>query len=460
VPAGWLREPGIKRILGPRHVRADLLLADLDVLQPVMERAYGGWDSAAARGWNWNQWFADWRRMLAAKGSARLAYDEAFAPVDALMKFQRDNHTQIPLDRMSTSDGSETAVLAETPHASCTEFRAGGQTYSISAKDAAQHVHRAKLWDAATDALSDGDYIAMPSSFGAPEEIHCGQSWIGLEPADAPTGGGWESALNKDWNALRPERPRIRRLGEGVVYIRLPTFDWRNYQNVSAAGWPQREAEDRVLIVDLRDNGGGNEGYGLAVLRGWIDEQKMVAFRELGTQTNSSCLYAPLKWNSEILFSPAALTEDKGYMQGLLDRMAETDPPGCPRREKTNPARWTYTERHFDPRRGQLRIVALVNSRCASDCELIAERLASLPETIVAGTNTEGVGQFIQPGYAVLPHTGLIFRIALGRSNFYGDNRSFDGYGLDVDIVLPDVDGLRSGQLLDLANAVRKLEHE
>ena len=57
-----LSEPGIKALLGPRHVRADQLLADLDALEPVMERAYGGWDSATVRGWNWSQWFAGWRR--------------------------------------------------------------------------------------------------------------------------------------------------------------------------------------------------------------------------------------------------------------------------------------------------------------------------------------------------------------------------------------------------------------
>jgi hypothetical protein len=82
--------------------------------------------------------------------------------------------------------------------------------------------------------------------------------------------------------------------------------------------------------------------------------------------------------------------------------------------------------------------------------------LASLPETIVAGTNTFGVCQLIQPGYSVLPHTGLSYRIALGRSDYYGDNRSVDGYGLDVDVVLPQVGTLKQRQLRELADAVAK----
>jgi len=54
----------------------------------------------------------------------------------------------------------------------------------------------------------------------------------------------------------------------------------------------------------------------------------------------------------------------------------------------------------------------------------------------------------------VLPHTGLPYRIALGRSDFYGDNRSVDGYGLDVDIVLPDVNSLGRESMRELAAIV------
>jgi C-terminal processing protease CtpA/Prc len=104
--------------------------------------------------------------------------------------------------------------------------------------------------------------------------------------------------------------------------------------------------------------------------------------------------------------------------------MAQPYPPDCPRTLVTKPQEWTYLQRRFNPKRGDMRIIALVNSRCGSDCELLTAMLASLPETILVASNTFGVGQFIQPGYSVLPHTGFIYRIALGRSSFYGDDRS------------------------------------
>jgi hypothetical protein len=189
--------------------------------------------------------------------------------------------------------------------------------------------------------------------------------------------------------------------------------------------------------------------YGLDVLNGWIDPSRMVPFGSIGSQINSSCLYPALKWNYP---DPGG----KAERQRLLDRMAQPFPPGCPRSVDAMSSKWTYLEHHFDPKPGDMRIIALVSSGCASDCELMTEELASLPETLVVGVNTYGVCQMIQPGYSVLPHTGLYYRIAMGRSDPYGDSRSVDGYGLDVDVVLPDIDNLGRGSMRELAVIVAR----
>jgi hypothetical protein len=180
VPSTW-KEPGIKNLLGPRKVRADLLLADLDVLQPVMARAYAGWVTAAARGWNWDRWFADWRSQLAAKGASEISLNEAFAPMDRLLAFQRDNHTQIPLNRHA-GDGSQTALLAHAPTVACTQLRAGGKVFSIDANDAGQQARAAKLWTSGADSFTDTSYIALPRSDGVPQAVRCGKDWIALQP--------------------------------------------------------------------------------------------------------------------------------------------------------------------------------------------------------------------------------------------------------------------------------------
>ena len=139
----------------------------------------------------------------------------------------------------------------------------------------------------------------------------------------------------------------------------------------------------------------------------------------MGIQLSSSCLYAPLRWNQSITSTPTILPSQKSFLQEVLDRMAQPYPDDCPRGMDIKPRKWSYLRRRFDLKAGDLRIIALVNSRCGSDCELLTEMLASLPEAIVVGANTFGVTQFIQPGYSVHPHTGLVYRIALATTNIY-----------------------------------------
>jgi hypothetical protein len=103
---------------------------------------------------------------------------------------------------------------------------------------------------------------------------------------------------------------------------------------------------------------------------------------------------------------------------------------------------------------GHLRVLALVDNGCGSDCEYMTLLLSSLPETVIVGSNTFGVAQFIQPGYSVLPHTRLPFRVALGMSDGYGDNRSFDGYGYDVDFLLTTQEDQSRQNILALARYI------
>lgn len=163
------------------------------------------------------------------------------------------------------------------------------------------------------------------------------------------------------------------------------------------------------------------------------------------------------RWNEGLVLGPGLVPGEKQPLQIALDAIALSYPEGCPRAVKAMPAQWGYMRHRFAPQPNDMRIIALVNSRCGSDCELFTAQLASLPETIVAGEDTFGVGQFIQPGYSVLPATGLKNRIALVRGDMYGDNHSCDGYGLDADILIPKVDSLNKSQLRAFAEAVANM---
>jgi C-terminal processing protease CtpA/Prc len=97
------------------------------------------------------------------------------------------------------------------------------------------------------------------------------------------------------------------------------------------------------------------------------------------------------------------------------------------------------------------RFLVLVDEACASDCEFLTYAFAATSRAVIAGVNTFGVMQFIQPGYFLLPHSDIRFRIALGRSDPYGDGRSVDGYGLDVDLLLPAAEDQSPAAILELA---------
>ena len=456
MPSQWFsRSSFVDAGFGSHRVRADLLLRDLDTLEAVMERAYGGWDSATRRGWDWERWFSDWRRQLSVKGATEMSLDEAFSPVDQLLAFQRDNHTQIPLERSAPAngDGSQTTILNDRPSAPCDQIRAGNHDLHINASDPAQGIRSVKQWTSVAASLEIAHYVTMPRSYGVPQAVRCGTAWISLQRVGNRTSG----IVRLLRRLSKEDQPRIERLGGGVIYARLPTFTSNNYEHLSKRRWADPRPEDKVLIVDLRGNGGGSHEYGIDALDHWIDRSRFVPWEALGKRITSSCLYAPLRWNEEMVLDPGFPPSQLKFLQETLNALASPYPADCPRTVNTTPATWSYSQHRFDPRPGSLRIVALVNSDCGSDCELFALELASLPETLIAGVNTFGVGQFIQPGYSVLPRTGLMYRIALGQSDFYGDNRSYDGYGLDVDILLPEIDYLRQKQLRDFGEVVARM---
>ena len=136
-----------------------------------------------------------------------------------------------------------------------------------------------------------------------------------------------------------------------------------------------------------------------------------------------------------------------------MDGLFAPSPPGCPVSVDEKPAEWDY-RRHTvtaEAPAGKPRLLVLVDNECGSDCEFLTAILAAEKGSVVAGENTFGVGQFIQPGYFILPNTRIKFRIALGMSDVYGDGRSLDGYGLDVDVVLPTEEAQGAPAILRLA---------
>jgi C-terminal processing protease CtpA/Prc len=453
VPGGWLprRTPAV--------VYAPALLADLSALEDVMRRAYGGWEHAAKRGWDWDAWFSDWRRQLGAEGARWLAVKDAFEPVRRLERFQLDNHTTIPLGLRSGS-GSRVYRLASAPGGACDAARdQGGHALALDAKDAAQQPHTTDRFDGKD--LARASWIAAPAVRGDLAAIHCGGAWIPLVAVPQP---GWSERLAQvnELAGQAEDRPALKHLDEDVAVLRLPTFSKQNGEIFLREHdrWDRPTGKEKALVVDLRGNGGGDAVFG--ALAGWVGADELGRITSFEQRTGASCLYPALRWGyanlSSFALKPPLTTEMAKRLSASVHELFEKDDPACPARFKLTRDPHPYgtkRARRPPPRRGKPRLVVLVDGGCGSDCEYMVSSLARLPEAVVVGVNTYGVAEYIQPGYSVLPNTRLPFRIALGTAPVYGDGRSVDGYGLDVDVL---VDGAGAWTKEAILKLVGRLE--
>ncbi|MFT3840742.1 MAG: S41 family peptidase [Myxococcaceae bacterium] len=434
VPLAWMGPPG-KYLIAPPHPRASEVLKDVELLEQILPRQYGGYEWIARRGFDWAQWFKDWRADLSSKGDAELSLEEAFAPMVKLSQRQLDNHTQIPLTLGGLRSPSRSWLLAHEG-ASCTKVRIrGGAERALAPGDLGEQPHRALV--PSGDALKPAWYLSLPERDGELESISCGAEWISLEPL-APHSPSDASAIIADMTA----RPEVKRLDESTVWFKIPSMNPSVYADLEQrrAGWPKPDGKERTLIVDLRGNGGGSDEYGFEVLKGFVAAPPD-GMKKFHRTLVKSCLYPALRWNFGQMFNPgvhAPLEPDElKEWQEDVDALFAESPEGCPRVNEETPGEVKLAERTPKPVKDGPLIIVWMDSGCGSDCEALATELAPLPNVWFVGTSSAGVAQFIQPGYGVLPHTGLPFRFALGMSDVYGDDRAFDGHGLNVDVVLP-----------------------
>ncbi len=436
VPTEWYRQRP------PEQVQADRLRRDLLTLRTVMEKAYGGWDTAENRGWDWNRWFSEWDASLAGRADQRLTLREAFAPLANLLEFQLDNHTGVAASAMHFGSGSRTAVLERKPTGPCTAMKTdSGRAFAIEPNDRGQQPKMALSVPTSGEMDQPVYYISYPARRGDMSFARCGDEWIRAAPVWNPMG---KDRIKMVLELAKTEEdvPSYRTLSTAGSYFRLPTVTKQNGERLRTLirALPATAGQEKVFIVDLRANEGGDAP--IEALSRWVDLADLQSAARIAQRRRLSCLYTSLRWGyTQVTMAavrPPVSEELRSNLQHALDMLFEPSPDGCPDTIDEVKSEWNYELRNFRaaPPPGQPRLLVLVDNACGSDGELMAYALAAIPGTLVAGTNTYGVAQFIQPGYFVLPHTRIPFRIALGTSDLYGDARSFDGYGLDIDILL------------------------
>ena len=439
VPVAWYRDFAKElRLHRDVPVEASALRRDLPVLRFLIEKAYAGYEPARRRGWNWNAMFRSWDAQLAREGNKRLSLTQAFAPWGKLEDVQLDNHSGVPGLRAFVS-GSSSAMLAREPHGSCSALRfPHNRVAKLDPRDAGQQPHAVQAWSGS--ALSPAWYVSYPKRLGDASAIVCGSIAIALHAipqVPAPS-----------------QKPAYTSLGDGIAYLRLPTFTDANddalrtvLSHVAGLG------KERLVIFDLRGNDGGNVPSD--VLANWFAESAIENAAATSQSGTTSCFTTALSFGLQQQLAARLKPPVSSGLQQALQQIADTlkgrSTPGCSVQPWDKRADRDLRDHRFSvqpQQTGQTRVIALVDAGCGSDCEYMTYILAGLPDTVIAGESTYGVMGFSQPGYFVLPYSRVPFRLALSRTDAYGDGRSTDGYGITADVVLPTINA-QSMQSLD-----------
>jgi hypothetical protein len=422
-------------------VSASALRQDLPVLQFLLQKAYAGYEPASARGWNWNAMFRGWKAQLAAGGDKSMPLRTAFAPWGRLQDVQLDNHSGVPGLNAFVS-GSASAVLAADPQGTCSTLRfTGGRVQRLAAHDAGQQPHAVQAWNGSQ--LSRAWYMSYPKKFGSASELVCGSRRIALTPAaQAPAPS---------------QTPVYTLLADGIAYLRLPTFtDANNEALRTVLSKASGLGKEKLVIFDLRGNDGGNAPSD--ILTNWFAESAVEIASGMTQTGTTSCFTNGLQFGLQQQLvqrlTPPVSAGLQQALQQLVDTLKGTATPDCAVQPQVKTSDRSLRDHHFTvhaQQADQTRVVALVDGGCGSDCEYMTYILAGLPDTVIAGTSTYGVMGFTQPGYFVLPHSHVPFRIALSRTDAYGDRRSVDGYGITVDVLLPTAQSQSAASLKALA---------
>lgn len=439
VPSAWYGEFYAKEKAGTLSVQPAELRADLPTLQFLMQKVYAGYNTVPARAhWNWGSWFAQWSAMLSrSRGPMTIA--AAFAPWAQLESVQIDNHSGAA-GTTEFNTGSDSAQLGGTPSGACTLLRTDRRSYPLNAADKGQQPHAVQVWNGSS--FSQGWYVGYPSRDGAPKSIFCGHD-IALHAID---------------RANAPAKAAFETLADGIGYLRMPSFSTAGVDAIRAAvAKDPNLGKERVMIFDLRGNAGG--GPAADVLSNWYAQSALDQASQISQSTTQSCfqqaLFFGLEQQVALELKPPASAGETQFLQNVVDLLAK--PVSCDVNANVTTAATTLADRKFTrafDAQGETRGIALVDGGCSSDCEYMAAVLAALPGTVVAGASTYGDMGFTEPGYFMLPHSRVAFRLALSKNDAYGDGRSVDGYGIAVDVVLPNAQSQSRESLVALARAL------
>jgi len=446
VPPTWFWDVAGRHLHNPNFtVSAANMRADLPVLRLLLQKVYIAYQSAEDRGWNWDAWFDSWDQALAGDGDAQISLHAALAPWGKLVDFQPDGHLGPFIAGFNNfaRGSSVTAELASAPAGTCTTIHfVNGGSIALLPTDTGRQPHAVHAWNGAR--LLPAWYIDYPQREGQASSIDCAGKNIALQMTAQPRRGS--------------AGPVYQPLGNGIAYLRAPfLFDYANNRALgNVLSKAHGVGKERVLLFDLRGNGGGAAPTNL--LTYWFSQSEIAAASLIGDrETTDSCFKNGLMFNMFQYFSytlrPPLSPDMKHWMQHVVDGLSgPTQANGCDVKEKVTygappPPQTPFTEQRST--HGRTRVVVLIDNGCGSDCVRMAVVLSRLPDTAIAGTSLGEASSFgtAVPALVVLPHT----RIPFIMGTEMGSERQKGIGEITVDVLLPTMHSQEMRSLIALA---------
>jgi C-terminal processing protease CtpA/Prc len=413
--------------------------ADLAIVEHVLRTGYAGYEAVAAQGHDWEEIFAAARSRLPTLGSPIPVEDFRAFLLDAF-GVARDGHLAFwTVGRDETWRWGSTGVHEDAYVSSTPVERKAGKTYLDG--DEVLGCREGDIDPFLRPSFKDGpSALLVRMAASQPKPIACR---VQSARGEAVRTLGFRPLRLRQPIEDKDARPFLES-NEEVPILRLASFDSGQHealQDFVDAG--ARLRDEPAIVVDLRGNPGGSDNYA----------RDFFVNLTSGTLRYNTIekLNSPTTWQGAANWATCSLARSDldaagrnefEQMRGEYLAHLDTAPPG----RKT----WTlYRPQHEGkapvPYAGS--VVVLVDRRCASSCESFVMYARQLPNTLIVGENTAGVGVFGQVRSYRLPHSGIWMQ-AGGKWFHDPDPKKMaqEGHGYEPDIWLDTEDPLAAAK--------------
>lgn len=456
VPSSWF-ENIEKKNVNPLDLKKDLIY-----LYEAFKKSYPGRKDKPTEGKELKVFFEKWGKYLADQKGSKLGIKKAFAPFFERQASTIDNHTG-PWGVKNIKWEGRSYVLKNYNGDDCYGHFDSDQDFPTDKKI---NIYPVQLVN--RHSVQEGHYFSAPSKFKRLTGIICHSKKWDSTPVQHPgyqeqlknigrlvnaiKGGSYISRL---WSNLRlgaiGNRPWLLHYSQ-IQYIRIPTLSYENGEILLSQAFRKKIKTSPITIIDVRANGGGDASPIFELLAPLFGKSNLLQASNFKRKLKESCVTDSLRWGfAQIMLRGISETISDGLRKRIQDLVPKEK---CHDSLSISEEHRFYLDRNKYMPKSKGKFIVLTDRYCASDCEFLVFLLSAFNNTKIVGESTFGLAQYIRPGLLFLPNSRVVFQMATGESDLYGDGREFDGHGLHVDYLLDDFEIKSPKDILRLSSII------